>query len=66
MHPAFEVHMLTEKGKREAQEIAKAFDELAAKLDKLMPTGRELAIVYTKLEEASFFAKKGMARVNSE
>lgn len=64
MREAFKVHMLNETGKEKARQIAEAFDELAEKLEALCTSpggGRYLAIVSTKLEEASFFAKKAMA-----
>lgn len=61
MNPEFEVHLLNEGGIRRAKEIALAFDGLLNHLKDLCPEGRELAIVKTKLEEASFFAKKSMA-----
>jgi hypothetical protein len=60
-HPAFQVHMLNEKGKDSAADIAFLFDELLKDLSTYVPAGREMAIVTTKLEEACFFAKKGMA-----
>lgn len=61
MHAQFTVHMLNEAGKVKASEIATAFDLLLTRLEQLCPDGREMAIVRTKLEEASFFAKKAMA-----
>jgi hypothetical protein len=61
MHKEFTVHMLNDEGKKNARAIAEAFDELLTKLEALCPVGRELALVRTKLEEASFFAKKAMA-----
>lgn len=61
MRPAFAVHMLNDDGKAKATAIANAFDTLADELEELCPTGREFAIVMTKLEEACFFAKKSMA-----
>lgn len=64
MNKEFQVHMLTEDGKSKAQAIASAFDECLEKLKGLCPEGRELSIVKTKLEEASFFAKKAMAQSN--
>ena len=62
MDPLFEVHMLNETGKERAQLIAQAFDELLGKVRAFCPEGRELSLVKTKLEEAAFFAKKGMAK----
>lgn len=64
MNPAFQVHMLNEEGKAKAQQISSLFDELLLGLSERVPDGRELAIVRTKLEEACFFAKKGMALKN--
>lgn len=66
MHDAFAVHTLTDEGKHKAQDIAEAFDGLLKKLGSLVPDGREMAIVRTKLEEACFFAKKAMAKANSQ
>lgn len=61
MDPLFQVHMLNEAGKGKAQAIASSFDTLLSDLAKHCGTGREMAIVKTKLEEACFFAKKAMA-----
>ncbi len=61
MHAAFQVHMLNEDGKFKARAIAESFDYLLTTLEQICPDGREMAIVRTKLEEASFFAKKAMA-----
>lgn len=62
----FQVHMLTEEGKLCAYSIACAFTELLDTLERLVPaSSREMAIVRTKLEEASFFAKKAMAKHNA-
>ena len=61
MNKEFTVHMLNDQGKAKAAEIAQAFDDCLERLLKVCPAGRELALVRTKLEEASFFAKKAMA-----
>lgn len=61
-NPEFQVHILNEKGIQSAKDIAFLFDEFLDKLIPYCPAGRELAIVKTKLEEASFFAKKAMAK----
>jgi hypothetical protein len=63
MDPLFEVHMLNERGKDKAHEIAGAFNDLLTRLSPICPVGREMSIVRTKLEEAAFFAKKSMANV---
>lgn len=60
-HPEFKVHLLNDEGISKAREIAKLFNELLTELETIVPTGREMAITKTKLEEACFFAKKGMA-----
>lgn len=65
MDAAFEVHMLTDEGKVNATLIGTAFNTLLEQLKGVVPEGRELAIVKTKLEEACMFAKKGMAKTNS-
>lgn len=57
----FQFHALNPEGASKAGQIALAFDDLLEELVTLCPAGRELSIVRTKLEEASFFAKKAMA-----
>ncbi len=72
----FAVHILNEDGIKKAKMIAAVFDDALEELKTLclrsssaggitLPShflnGREFAIVKTKLEEASFFAKKAMA-----
>jgi 5-bromo-4-chloroindolyl phosphate hydrolysis protein len=59
--PEFKVHMLNENGKRKAVQIAEGFTTLLAELVATGLTGRELALVKTKLEEACYYAKRGMA-----
>lgn len=61
-HSEFKVHILNDDGIQKAKDIAKLFNEFLTNLEKLCPTGREFSIVKTKLEEASFFAKKSMAK----
>jgi len=62
----FTVHMLNETGKQKARQIAETLTEALDKLEQVCGTdGREMALVRTKLEELSFFAKKAMA-VRSE
>lgn len=64
MHKEFEVHKLNDDGFAKANLVASCFDQLLSKLEEIWgdDTGREAAIVRTKLEEASFFAKKAVAR----
>jgi hypothetical protein len=58
----FKVHRLNATGMGKAIELQHLFEGLPARLEVMCPEGRELAIVRTKLEEASFFAKKAMAK----
>jgi hypothetical protein len=61
--PLFAYHKLNESGQTRAQEIAHAFTVLLTAIESLCPhESREMSIVRTKLEEASFFAKKAMAK----
>lgn len=62
--PEFAVHLLNDLGKERAGQIAEAFSNLLNEVEYLVHPatyGREMSIVRTKLEEASFFAKKAMA-----
>lgn len=61
MNKEFQVHKLNQEGINKAVQIAELFDNLMQKLKDHCPAGREFSIVATKLEEASFFAKKSMA-----
>lgn len=61
VRPEFQVHMLNEQGKSKALALAALFSDLLDAVERRGVTGRELAIVKTKLEEACFFAKKGIA-----
>lgn len=54
--------MLNEDGKKKAAMIADAFSVCLDNVESVVGAqGREMALVRTKMEEASFFAKKGMA-----
>lgn len=62
MNPEFEVHILNERGIAAAKELAEIFDKTLDQLSTYCSPGREWSIVKTKLEEASFFAKKSLAK----
>lgn len=59
----FKVHRLNARGIAAAESIAQAFTQLLRDVEPLAAgsSGRELAIVRTKLQEACFFAKRAMA-----
>lgn len=61
IRPEFQVHMLNDLGKARAKDIAVAFSDLLDRLEAQGITGRDMALVKTKLEEACFVAKRGMA-----
>ena len=64
----FRVRVITDEGIERSHEIANIFSDFLDELEELCgATGREMAIVKTKLEEASFFAKKAMcSRVENQ
>ena len=58
----FRVHLLNPEGIEVAKELAVIFTSALNRIESLVGTdGREMSLVRTKLEEASFFAKKSMA-----
>ncbi len=61
VRPEFGVHLLNDRGIENAAEMSIKFSHLTDWLEDVCLQGREWAIVKTKLEEASFFAKKAMA-----
>lgn len=61
----FQVHMLNDRGVELANAIAEVFSSALDTLDKIVPPGRERSLVVTKLQEAAFWAKRGVA-VNPE
>lgn len=61
MSDLFKFHKLNIQGQDNAKRIARDFEVLLANISECIGEGRELSIVKTKLEEACFFAKKGMA-----
>jgi hypothetical protein len=63
--PLFEVHRLNESGIEKATHLAEIFNTLLNEIRPLVPEGREWSIVKAKLEEACFYAKKGLAGIPS-
>lgn len=62
MNPEFEVHILNEDGIEKAQDLAASFDTCLQDVLVINPNpSREMSLVRTHLEIASFFAKKAMA-----
>jgi hypothetical protein len=58
----FEVHKLNDDGMKKATALQTAFKEFLIELEDICgEKSREMSIVRTKLEEASFFAKRAMA-----
>lgn len=63
----FRVHKLSAVGLRRADKLAEIFSAcLSAVEGECGAASREMAIVRTKLQEASFFAKRSMAVQNQE
>lgn len=56
----FKVHRLNEEGLAKADFLAQQFTNLLSQIELLIPTGRERAIVVTKLQEAQAFALHGL------
>lgn len=61
IRPEFKVHMVSTLGRGKCESVAEGFSILLDGLEGLGITGRDLALVKTKLEEAAFFAKRGVA-----
>jgi len=57
----FNVHLLNAYGIAMAQQLAEIFSHALQDIEAIVPAGRERALVVTKLQEAAFFAKRGMA-----
>jgi hypothetical protein len=58
--PLFNFTTLNDAGREKAENIARYFTALLEELEATCPKGREMSIVRTKLEEASFYAKKSL------
>jgi len=58
----FEVHLLNNDGIARAKAVQQIFETFLINLEAICgDSGREMSIVKTKLQEASFFAKRAMA-----
>lgn len=57
----FNVHILNPEGIAAARAVAEVFSEALTKLDALGLGGRERALVVTNLQQAGFWAKRGVA-----
>lgn len=59
----FQVHLLNDIGFGKANALASVFSSALDSVEEIAgKDGREMAIVRTKLEEASYFAKRAMAQ----
>lgn len=63
MRDEFRVHLLNDLGIDAAKEIGEVFSEALDKIERLVPKGRPLSLVVTKLQEASYWAKRGIAEL---
>lgn len=61
MRNEFEVHKLNDAGLARAGQLAEAFSDLLERIDVLVPASRERVLVVTKLQEASYWAKRAIA-----
>lgn len=61
IRPEFKVHMLNDAGKTKAHALALVFSSALDQIESAGVAGRDLALVKTKLEEACFCAKRGIA-----
>lgn len=61
MKDEFKVHILNESGLEKARLLGEIFSKCLAEVNIVLGPGRELSLVVTKLQEACFFAKRGIA-----
>jgi hypothetical protein len=57
----FRSHDLSEDQKERIEELRNKFEEFAREIEKQIPCCRESALVFTKLEEASFWVNKAVS-----
>lgn len=65
MRQEFSVHLLNDAGLAKATDLGKIFSDALDAIEAIVPPGRERALVVTKMQEASFFAKRGIAVVEA-
>lgn len=60
----FKVHILNDRGIEKATHLAESFSQFLTFMEENLcgGEGREMAIVRTKLQEASFYAKRALAQ----
>jgi hypothetical protein len=64
MRQEFAVHILNETGIDNATKLGEAFSTLLDTIDQIIPDkSREKSLVATKLEEASYYAKRAIAQL---
>lgn len=62
MLPEFRTHNLNDAGAEKTEEIRKAFSELLANVERIVPApSRERSLVATKLQEACMFAVRAVS-----
>jgi len=59
----FKVHILNEDGLTKARMMEELFEEFREAIVGPLPPSREKSLFETKLQEASFFAKRAMAQL---
>lgn len=61
MHKEFEFIKLKDEAIKECNDVAILFSTFWDNIQTMCPPGRELSIVKTKLQEASYFSKKSIS-----
>lgn len=64
MNKEFSTTKVTPEGVQKINQSRAIFDKTLDELKTICPEGRELSLVKTKLEEASFFAVKAISYAN--
>lgn len=63
MREEFQAHKLNPTGLAKAEVVRSLFSEFLTALEASVPSGRNRALVVTKLQEAAFFAVSGVATI---